>query len=52
MTDILVVTVNDVAGARISRVIGPVYGTSVRSRSIVAKLKDPVWLSADFTPKA
>jgi hypothetical protein len=25
MTDILVVTVNNVAGARISRVIGPVY---------------------------
>ncbi len=35
MSEILVVTVNEVAGARISRVIGPVFGTSVRSRSIV-----------------
>jgi len=31
MSEILVVTVNEVAGARISRVIGPVFGTSVRS---------------------
>jgi uncharacterized protein YbjQ (UPF0145 family) len=33
MTDILVVTTNDVAHARIARVIGAVFGTSIRSRS-------------------
>ena len=38
MADILVVTVNDVAGAHISRVIGPVYGTSIRSRTIVGNV--------------
>ena len=38
MTEILVVTVNEVAGARIARVIGPVFGTSVRSRSIVGNV--------------
>ena len=38
MTDILVVTVNDVVGTRITRVIGPVYGTSIRSRTIVGNV--------------
>ncbi len=38
MPDILVVTVNDVANARIDRVIGPVYGTSIRSRTIVGNV--------------
>ena len=38
MNEILVVTVNEVAGARIARVIGPVFGTSVRSRSIVGNV--------------
>jgi len=33
MNDILVVTTNDVAHARIARVIGAVFGTSIRSRS-------------------
>lgn len=32
-SDVLVVTTNEVANARIVRVIGPVFGTSVRSRS-------------------
>lgn len=34
-SDILVVTLNEVANTRIGRVIGPVYGTSIRSRSFV-----------------
>ncbi len=34
MSDILIVTTEQVAGTRVSRVIGPVYGTSVRSRTI------------------
>ncbi|MCF3945596.1 YbjQ family protein [Acidiphilium sp. AL] len=38
MADILVVTVNEVAGARVTRVIGPVYGTSIRSRTIVGNM--------------
>lgn len=38
VTEILVVTMNDVPGARVVRVIGPVYGTSVRSRSIVGNM--------------
>ena len=38
MNEVLVVTINDVAGARIARVIGPVFGTSVRSRSIVGNV--------------
>lgn len=33
MIDILVVTTNEVARARIARVIGAVFGTSIRSRS-------------------
>jgi uncharacterized protein YbjQ (UPF0145 family) len=35
MANILVITTNDVPGARITRVIGPVYGTSIRSRTII-----------------
>lgn len=38
MADILVVTTNEVAGARIARTIGPVYGTSIRSRNIVGNM--------------
>ncbi|MCW8306147.1 YbjQ family protein [Acidiphilium sp. PA] len=38
MPDILVVTVNEVAHAQISRVIGPVYGTSIRSRTIIGNM--------------
>jgi uncharacterized protein YbjQ (UPF0145 family) len=38
MPDILVVTVNEVANARIDRVIGPVYGTSIRSRTIIGNV--------------
>lgn len=38
MSEILVVTVNEVAGARIARVIGPVYGTAIRSRSIIGNV--------------
>ncbi len=34
-TDILVVTTNEVANTRISRVLAPVYGTSIRGRSFV-----------------
>ncbi|MGH7086623.1 MAG: heavy metal-binding domain-containing protein, partial [Acetobacteraceae bacterium] len=33
MTDILVVTTDVVANARVTRVIGTVFGTSIRSRS-------------------
>ncbi len=33
MSDILVVTTDEVANARIARVIGTVFGTSIRSRS-------------------
>lgn len=33
--DVLVVTTNEVANTRIARVIAPVYGTSIRGRSIV-----------------
>lgn len=35
MAEVLVITTNDVPGARITRVIGPVYGTSIRSRTII-----------------
>ena len=35
MVNILVITTNEVPGARITRVIGPVYGTSIRSRTII-----------------
>jgi len=38
MPDILVVTVNEVANARVDRVIGPVYGTSIRSRTIIGNV--------------
>ncbi|BAJ81144.1 hypothetical protein ACMV_17970 [Acidiphilium multivorum AIU301] len=38
MNEILVVTVNEVANARIARVVGPVYGTSIRSRTIVGNM--------------
>lgn len=34
-SDVLVVTTNDVANTPIARVIAPVYGTSIRSRSFV-----------------
>lgn len=33
--DILVVTANEVANARIARVLAPVFGTAVRSRSFL-----------------
>lgn len=33
--EILIVTTNDVANTRIGRVLGPVYGTAVRSRSFI-----------------
>ena len=32
---ILILTINDCPGMRVVRVIGPVYGTGVRSRNIV-----------------
>lgn len=35
MAEVLVITTNEVPGARIIRVIGPVYGTSIRSRTII-----------------
>jgi uncharacterized protein YbjQ (UPF0145 family) len=35
MVNVLVITTNEVPGARITRVIGPVYGTSIRSRTII-----------------
>lgn len=35
MAEVLVITTNEVPGARIVRVIGPVYGTSIRSRTII-----------------
>jgi uncharacterized protein YbjQ (UPF0145 family) len=38
MPEILVTTTNDVPAARIVRVLGPVYGTAVRSRSIVGNV--------------
>lgn len=34
-SDILVVTTNEVANTRISRVLAPVFGTSVRSRNFI-----------------
>lgn len=38
MSDVLILTTNDCPGARVARVIGPVYGCSVRSRSLVGNL--------------
>lgn len=38
MPEIPVATTNDVPGARIVRVMSPVYGTAMRSRSIVGNL--------------
>jgi uncharacterized protein YbjQ (UPF0145 family) len=32
---VLILTINDCPGMRVVRVIGPVYGTGVRSRNIV-----------------
>jgi len=34
-SDILVVTSNDVANARIARVLAPVFGSAVRSRNVI-----------------
>ncbi|BDB13313.1 YbjQ family protein [Acidithiobacillus ferrooxidans] len=34
-TPVLILTINDCPGMRVVRVIGPVYGTGVRSRNIV-----------------
>ncbi|WP_226842565.1 YbjQ family protein [Acidithiobacillus thiooxidans] len=34
--NVLIRTINDCPGMRVVRVIGPVYGTSVRSRNIVS----------------
>ena len=33
--NVLILTTNDCPGMRVVRVLGPVYGTSVRSRNIV-----------------
>lgn len=38
MNDVLILTTNDCPGARVARVLGPVYGCSVRSRSLVGNL--------------
>ena len=35
MTDVLILTTHDCPGSRITKVLGPVYGCSVRSRSII-----------------
>ncbi|WP_226849799.1 YbjQ family protein [Acidithiobacillus ferrooxidans] len=35
---VLILTINDCPGMRVVRVIGPVYGTGVRSRNIVGNL--------------
>ncbi|ONF72645.1 YbjQ family protein [Amycolatopsis keratiniphila] len=37
-SDILVVTTNDVAGYRVQRVIGEVYGVTVRSRHVGSQI--------------
>ncbi|MDD5126052.1 MAG: heavy metal-binding domain-containing protein [Methylovulum sp.] len=36
--NVLILTINDCPGMRVVRVIGPVYGTGVRSRNIVGNL--------------
>ena len=38
MAEILVTTTNDLPGARIVRVLGPVYGTAVRSRNLIGNV--------------
>ncbi|MBU2808068.1 YbjQ family protein [Acidithiobacillus ferrooxidans] len=35
---VLILTINDCPGMRVVRVIGPVYGTGVRSRNIIGNL--------------
>ena len=34
-SSVLILTINDCPGMRVARVIGPVYGTGIRSRNIV-----------------
>ena len=34
----LILTINDCPGMRVVRVLGPVYGTGVRSRNIIGNL--------------
>lgn len=36
--DIVIVTTNDIPGATVARVLGPCYGTAVRSRNIVGNV--------------
>lgn len=37
-SEVVIVTTNDVPGARIVRILGPCYGTAVRSRNIVGNV--------------
>jgi len=39
---VLILTINDCPGMRVARVIGPVYGTGVRSRNFVGNFMDGI----------
>jgi uncharacterized protein YbjQ (UPF0145 family) len=49
-TPVLILTINDCPGMRVVRVIGPVYGTGVRSRNIVGNFLGGVRARFGGTP--